>query len=75
MPIDDLRLRDLLEQSHDLHSDAMRVTHESLDELVELGHDDRRNGDAHVLSVTDVASRNATLLGGFPTTGLLAGAG
>jgi hypothetical protein len=75
MPIDDLRLRDLLEQSHDIHSDAMRVTHDSLDELVELGHEDRRNGDVLVATDADVASRNATLLGGFPTTGMLAGAG
>ncbi len=74
MSLDDQRLRDLLEQSQDLHSDAMRVTHGSLDELVELGHDDRRHGDVIVDQVEDRERRSA-LLGAFPTTGILAGAG
>ena len=47
MAIDDVRLRDLLEQSQDLHSDAMTTTRTSLDELVELGHEERRDGVEH----------------------------
>ena len=42
MAIDDVRLRDLLEQSQDLHSDAMTDIADALDELVEHGHDERR---------------------------------
>jgi len=45
MPIDDRALGDLVEQSQDLHSDAMRATEDSLDELVELGHQQRARGD------------------------------
>jgi len=74
MQIDDPRLRDLLEQSQDLHHDAMRATSTSLDELVELGHDDRRAG----ISVDGDAPSSATsrsLLSGLPTGGMLAAAG
>src|SRR4051812_8522625 len=74
MPIDDPRLRDLLEQSQDLHHDAMRAAHTSLDELGELGHDDRRVGGG-----TDDEPRSAmtprSLLAGLPTGGVLAAAG
>ena len=73
MPVDDTRLRDLLEQSQDIHSDAMRVSRSDLDELVELGHDDRRNGD--VADASSLPQRRDALLGGLPTTGVLAGAG
>ena len=45
MAIDDTRLRDLLEQSQDLHSDAMTTTRHELDELVETGHDTERRDD------------------------------
>ena len=75
MALDDLRLRDLLEQSHDLHSDAMHATASSLDELVELGHDARRGGDALAEGVPTAPTHDASLLRGLPTTGLLAAAG
>src|SRR4051812_36777976 len=71
MAIDDVRLRDLLEQSQDLHSDAMTTTRTSLDELVELGHDDRRER----AELEPVDSRHHALVGGLPTTGILAAAG
>jgi Ferritin-like domain len=71
MAIDDLRLRDLLEQSQDLHSDAMSTTRTSLDEIVELGHEERREP---VESNPDDVRRHA-LVGAFPTTGILAAAG
>lgn len=74
MPIDDPRLRDLLEQSQDLHHDAMRATHTSLDELVELGHDDRRAGAGTHGEVPTSASPRS-LLSGLPTGGVLAAAG
>jgi Ferritin-like domain len=45
MPIDDRALGQLVEQSRDLHADAMQSTEHSLDELVELGHQQRARGD------------------------------
>lgn len=45
MPIDDRAFEQLIEQSQDLHSDAMRSTSDALDELVELGHERRASGD------------------------------
>lgn len=45
MPIDDRALDELVEQSQDLHADAMRSTQDSLDELVETGHDRRARGE------------------------------
>jgi hypothetical protein len=45
MPIDDRALDELVEQSQDIHSDAMRATNESLDELVEVGLEQRARGD------------------------------
>lgn len=68
MALDDTRLRDLLEQSHDLHSDAMRTTHVALDEYVELAHDDPWED-------VDQGTRRATLLRGLPKSGLFAAAG
>jgi len=82
MPIDDPRLRDLLEQSQDLHHDAMRATHASLDELVELGHDDRRAGhradvqaDSQAGGEVPSSVTTRSLLSGLPTGGVLAAAG
>jgi hypothetical protein len=75
MGIDDTRLRDLLEQSQDLHSDAMATSRYSLDELVEQGHDARRAGDELLVAPVDDATRRRTLLGGLPTGGVLAAAG
>lgn len=45
MPLDDQALGELVEQSQDLHVDAMRSTRDSLDELVELGHERRARGE------------------------------
>ncbi|MFN8028707.1 MAG: ferritin-like domain-containing protein [Acidimicrobiia bacterium] len=67
MHIDDTRLRDLLEQSQDLHHDTMRVTRTSLDEMVELGHEP----DVEPASPASTHS----LLAGLPTGGMLAAAG
>jgi hypothetical protein len=75
MAIDDTRLRDLLDESQDLHSDAMTVTRSSLDELVEIGYDDRRVGRVDVLTDVDEDTRRRALLGGLPKSGLLAAAG
>ncbi len=73
MAIDETRLRDLLDQSQDLNSDAMTVTRSSLDELVELGHDERRTGDD--VPMIDESTRRRELLGGLPKGGVLAAAG
>lgn len=74
MSLDDQRLGELLEQSQDLHSDAMRVTHDELDELVELVHDEHRAGGGVIEGVDDSDARRR-LLSGMPTTGVLAAAG
>lgn len=73
MALDETRLRALLEQSHDLHTDAMATTCVALDEYVERAQDeplhDDRGGDV------DPATRRTTLIGGLPKTGILAAAG
>ena len=68
MALDDTRLRDLLTQSHDLHSDAMETTRVALDEYVELAHDDP-------WADVDPVMRRTTLLRGLPKSGVLAAAG
>jgi len=68
MALDDTRLRDLLTQSHDLHSDAMETTRVTLDEYVELAYEDPWRD-------VDPAVRRSTLLGGLPKSGVLAAAG
>ena len=73
MALDDTRLRALLEQSHDLHTDAMASTRVALDEYVELAHDEPLHDDGW--RDVDPATRRATLLGGLPKTGVLAAAG
>src|SRR5206468_6504755 len=69
----DTRLHELLEQSSDLHTDAMRTTRVALDEYVEVAHEDRLHEDSW--HDVDPATRRATLLGGLPKTGILAAAG
>jgi hypothetical protein len=73
MALDETRLRELLEQSHDLHTDAMTTTAVALDEYVERAHDDPLHDDTgHDI---DPVTRRTTLLGGLPKTGVLAAAG
>ena len=71
MTIDDRGIGDLIEESHDLHSDAMTTTRAALYYLVDAHHDARRNGTA-VLPGDDV---RRSLLSGIPTRGVLAAAG
>jgi hypothetical protein len=68
MALDDTRLGELLEQSHDLHTDAMASTRESLDEFVEVARDDPWTD-------VDPVTRRTTLLRGLPKSGVLAAAG
>ena len=80
MAIDDTRLRDVLEASQDLHSDAMDSTRDSLDELVELGHDERRHTERRHTELVpapeiDEPTRRRLLLDGLPKSGVLAAAG
>jgi len=42
--LDDRAVRDLIEESQDSQSDAMRATREPLSELVEMGHEQRAGG-------------------------------
>src|SRR5262245_10498189 len=71
MTIDDRGIGDLLEESQDLHSDAMSDARAAMDDLVDLHHDELRSGSP---APPDAATRGA-LLRGIPTTGLLAAAG
>jgi hypothetical protein len=73
MALDDTRLRDLLEQSHDLHTDAMATTRVELDEYVELARDEPLHEDSW--RDVDPVTRRTTLLQGLPKTGVLAAAG
>ncbi|HLM18417.1 MAG TPA: ferritin-like domain-containing protein [Acidimicrobiia bacterium] len=73
MALDDTRLRDLLTQSHDLHSDAMETTRVALDEYVELAHDEPLHDDSW--ADVDPVTRRTTLLRGLPKSGVLAAAG
>jgi hypothetical protein len=68
MALDDTRLRGLLEQSHDLHTEAMATTRVALDEYVERAHDDPWRD-------VDPTTRRTTLLRGLPKSGVLAAAG
>lgn len=68
MALDDTRLHELLEQSCDLHTDAMASTRVALDEYVDRAHDDPWRD-------VDAATRRTTLLRGLPRSGLLAAAG
>ena len=45
MQLDEQRMNTLLEESQDIHSDAMRSTNAGLSEVVEEGHDARRRGE------------------------------
>ena len=75
MSIDERALDSLLEQSQDLHADAMASTHTQLDELVEVAHE-RGNPDPDPEEAASFATaRTAGLRAHFPTTGLLAAAG
>lgn len=73
MALDDTRLRELLEQSHDLHADAMTTTRVALDEYVELAHDEPLHDDSW--HDVDPVTRRTTLLDGLPKSGALAAAG
>jgi hypothetical protein len=68
MAIDDTRLRDLLQESHDLHRDAMTTTRVELDHFVERASADPWHD-------VDPATRRTTLLQGIPKSGVLAAAG
>lgn len=46
MPFDEPRLHELIERSQDIHSDAMRATSSTLDEVIEMGRQARARGEA-----------------------------
>lgn len=69
MPLDDQALGELVEQSEDLHVDAMRATQESLEEVVELGHERRSRGDLD----PEEAALSAAATGAGIRKGLVAG--
>lgn len=48
MTFDDHRMAGLLEESQDLHSTAMRLTHAAVDEIVETGNERRARGEVEL---------------------------
>lgn len=73
MPLDDQALGALVEQSQDLHADAMRATTESLEELVELGMERRgRDGIDPVESALSVDATKEGINKGLIGAGALA---
>jgi len=73
MPIDDRALDELVEQSQDLHSDAMRATDDSLAELVELGHEQRARGEIDPdLSIQSAIANQTGIRKGLAGGGALA---
>jgi hypothetical protein len=73
MSIDEHELGSLIEQSQDLHSDAMKVTRENLTELVEVVRQEPASDAADVATTTGTSAE--TVRAGFPKTGILAAAG
>lgn len=70
MPLDDKALDGLVEQSQDLHVDAMRATRDSLEEIVELGQEARAHGgfdpaeSALSAAATETGIRKGLVAGG-----------
>jgi rubrerythrin len=74
--IDPRAMDSLIEESQDIHHDAMAVTKESLDEIVETGADARARGAADPDESRDVAARRSRLITGAAFGGgILAAAG
>ncbi len=74
--VDPRAMAPLLEESRDLHADAMRATIPVLDEMVEAGRDDRARGPIDLDEAREVADRRARHLRGAAFGGgLLAAAG
>lgn len=72
MPLDEHALDALVEESRDLHADAMRGTAESLDELVELGLERRRDGVDPAESALSAAAARDGITKGLAGAGVLA---
>ncbi len=66
----------LIEESHDLHHDAMVSTHSALEELVETGHESRARGAIDPDGSRQVAERRSRMVAGAAFGGgILAAAG
>lgn len=61
--IDPGAMDQLIEQSHDIHSDAMVTTTVALDELVETGLEARAHGDIEEDESRQVAEERSRLIG------------
>ncbi len=72
MPLDERALDALVEESQDLHADAMRATDASLDELVELGLERRRDGVDPAESALSVEAAKEGISKGLIGAGALA---
>lgn len=72
MNVDEHTLETLIEESEDLHHDAMVATREPLDELVELGHEQRSSGLEPEEGAQYADRRRGLLRGGLAGTAALA---
>jgi hypothetical protein len=66
MPIDDRALDALIEQSDDLHHDAMRATVEPLTELTELGQEKRAHDPVDLDEVREFQTQRGALMRDLP---------
>jgi rubrerythrin len=74
--IDPKAMSALIDQSQDIHHDAMVATEDALDELVETGHEARAHCQIDLDESREVAGRRATLItGALFGGGILAAAG
>jgi hypothetical protein len=72
--IDQSKLSELLEQSQDVHSDAMKQVREDLAEIVELGHEERSSGVTEEVEQVS-GGRRAVLFSGLASASAFAAAG
>jgi hypothetical protein len=75
MSIDEHELGSLIEESQDLHSDAMKITRGNLAELVEVAREEPASDGDDAAASTFTGMETDAVRAGFPKTGILAAAG
>jgi hypothetical protein len=60
--VDERALDRLIEESQDLHTDAMAVAHTTMPDLTDFAADRRRNGDVDIRDVTEFSAARQTLI-------------
>jgi bacterioferritin (cytochrome b1) len=75
MQVDETVLEELLEESQDIHTDAMRATRSDLDEFVEIGLERRARGEVEEEGTTQRSTLAAPRGSGLAALGVAAGLG